>query len=385
MKLPDRGRETGDLLFNNWKDAPGILVAGASNGGKSVVINNLIYSAITAGCQLIICDDEDKAGDFKWCRDWVMEKGWGCDGIEYCAAVLEHVLDLYKQRSDVIKRYSKMNWWGLPDSVKEENPPILLVCDEIAQWAAPLTSPAGLSKDNPTRIKIEYEKGIHAMSYLALRRISQKARSAGIFFLYATQSATSVNGLDPSVRTNLASKILIGAKVSDPIRDNVLNDSKSAPKVGENIIKEGRSIGTGVAELVGQEACVYKGFYDEDKDKGLEWGDILRAHLQETNPPSGNSESGHWTWEEVLNQIPAAAEKPDDGGLYDTNDEDNDHFPTDGFGVDGRDVADADVPLKGAAAAAHASKLYEAGVGAQHVDALSAARNIARLSAMEGL
>ena len=48
MRLPDRGRETGDLLANNWQDAPGVLVAGASNGGKSVVINNLVYSALSS-------------------------------------------------------------------------------------------------------------------------------------------------------------------------------------------------------------------------------------------------------------------------------------------------------------------------------------------------
>lgn len=384
MKLPDKGRETGDLLFNDWKNGPGVLVAGASNGGKSVIINNLIYFALAAGCQLIICDDEDKAADFKWCRPWVMDKGWGCDGMEYCSATLEHVLDLCKQRADVIKRYDKMNWWGLPDEVKKENPPILLVCDEIAQWAAPFTVPAGLSKDNPTRISGEYEKGIRAISFLALKRISQKARFAGIFFLYATQSATAPNGLDPSVRLNLASKILVGAKVQDSVRDNVLNDAKNAPKVEENIIKEGRSIGTGVAELVGQEACVYKGFYDEDKKKGLEWADILRAHLEQVSPAPGDENSGRWSWEEVVNAVPAAGEKPDDG-MFDSIDNSDDGFPTDGFGEDGRDVADRDKPLKGAAAAAHASKLYAAGVDVPHMSAIDAAMNIGRLSAEKGL
>lgn len=387
MKLPDKGRETGDLLYNDWKQGPGVLVAGATNGGKSVVINSLIYSALKAGCQLIICDDEDKAADFKWCRPWVMDKGWGCDGIEYCAATLEHVLDLCKHRANVIKQYDKMNWWGLPDDVIRENPPILLVCDEIAQWASPITVPAGLSKDNPTRISGEYEKGVHAMNFIALKRISQKARFAGIFFLYATQSATAPNGLDPSVRTNLTSKILVGAKVQDAVRENVLNDAKNAPKVEENIIREGRSVGTGVAELVGQEACVYKGFYEEDKSRGMEWADILREHLEATHPAPGGSQSGRWSWEEVVNAVPAAAEKPDDGGMYaDGSDADRkDGFPTDGFGEDGRDVADRDQPLKGAAAAAHASRLYAAGVGAKHVSAVDAARTFARLSAQEGL
>lgn len=386
MKLPDRGRETGDMLFNDWKNGPGVLVAGASNGGKSVVINSLIYCALKAGCQLIICDDEDKAADFKWCRPWVIDKGWGCDGIEYCAATLEHVLDLCKHRANVIKKYNKMNWWGLPDDVKKENPPILVVCDEIAQWAAPIVVPAGLSKDNPTRISGEYEKGIHAISFLALKRISQKARFAGIFFLYATQSATAPNGLDPSVRLNLASKILVGAKVQDAVRENVLNDARTAPKVDEDIIREGRAIGTGVAELVGQEACVYKGFYEEDKSKSLEWADILRQHLEKYRPAPGNELAGHWAWEEVINAVPAAGEKPDDGGLYVTDEPaSRDGFPTDGFGEDGRDVADRDKPLTGAAKAAHASKLYAAGVDVPHVSGSDMAMSVSRDLAAKGM
>ena len=57
----------------------------------------------------------------------------------------------------------------------------------------------------------------------------------------------------------------------------------------------------------------------------------------------------------------------------------------DDFGEDGRDVADRDKPLKGAAAAAHASKLYAAGVDVPHMSAIDAAMNIGRLSAEKGL
>ena len=115
--------------------------------------------------------------------------------MESCAATLQHILDLSAVRANVINQYGKENWWGLPEDVRKQYPPILLVCDEIAQWAAPLTVPPGLSKDNPTRIKAEYEKGIRAMNYMALLKICQTVRFSGIFFLYAAQSATSQNGL----------------------------------------------------------------------------------------------------------------------------------------------------------------------------------------------
>lgn len=386
MKLPDRGRETGDLLYNDWKDASGVLVAGASNGGKSVVINCLVYAAVSAGCQLAVCDDKYKSVDFKWCRPWVIDHGWGCDSMESCAATLQHILDLSAVRANVINQYGKENWWGLPEDVRKQYPPILLVCDEIAQWAAPLTVPPGLSKDNPTRIKAEYEKGIRAMNYMALLKICQTVRFSGIFFMYAAQSATSQNGLDPSVRTNLPSKILLGDKVNDTVRGTVLNDAKNAPTVPSYLIEAGVSRGCGIAELVGQEACVYKGFYEDDHKHGKSWSDILREHMMDSNPPKGNDEAGHWSWNDIIVAVPAAAEKPDDGAMY----EDDDHSPSrleteGGFGEDGRDVADRDEPLKGAAAAAHASKLYAAGVDVPHVSAVAAARSLAKESAQQGL
>ena len=366
MRLPDRGRETGDLLANNWQDAPGVLVAGASNGGKSVVINNLVYSALSAGCDIAVCDDADKSADFIWCRDWVIDHGWGCDSKESIAATLQHVLDICAHRANLIKQYGKMNYYGLPEDVRRENPVLLLVCDEIAQWASPLTVPPGLSKDNPTRIKMEYEKGINATNYMLLRLISQKARFAGICFLYASQSATAPNGLDPSVRTNLSSRIIVGAKVSDSVRDNVLNDAKSAPKVGEYLISSGVSVGTGVCELGGKEACVYKSFYVDDKAHGLEFSDILRQHLMQRRPPQGNGQAGHWDWGSIVRTVPAAAEKPDDGSMYADDDEPVSRLEQEGgFGEDGRDVAERDAPLRGAARAAHMSAIEQAKLTAQ--------------------
>lgn len=389
MKLPDSGRETGDLLYNDWKDGPGVLVAGASNGGKSVVINSLIYGHLAAGGDLIVVDDSDKCADFRWCRPWVMDMGWGCDGIESCAAVLRHVMDLCSRRADAIKQYGAENWWGLPDEAKKEYPPILLVCDEISQWAVAPKIPTGLDKDNPDLIRAKYENTIQTSSFTSLLKISQKARFAGIRFLYAAQSATAQAGLDPKVRINLSSKILLGQKVQDSIRENVLNDAKHAPKVPENVIKDGRGIGTGIAELAGQEAVVYKGFYEDDHKHGKSYSDILKEHLQAIRPAPGNEKSGHLSWEQIVHLLPAAANKPDDGSMYADDDSEGDRplsrlEAEGGFGVDGRDVADHGAPLRGAARAAHASKLVEA-TNARHESAVDAARNIARLQAQSAM
>lgn len=122
MKLPERGRETGDWLSLDWKSGPGIMVAAAANSGKSVVINTLIAAALEAGFQLAICDDEDKSVDFQWCRPWVITHGWGCDSPESAAATLIHVLEICSYRSKLIKQYGVENWWGLPRDEQEKNP-----------------------------------------------------------------------------------------------------------------------------------------------------------------------------------------------------------------------------------------------------------------------
>lgn len=377
MKLPDKGRETGDVLCNDWKEAPGVLVSGQSGGGKSVIINSLIYGHLAAGGDIAIVDDADKSIDFTWCRPWVMDNGWGCDGIESCAATLQHVYDLCRPRAQVIKQYGKENWWNLPDDVKRDYPPLLLVCDEISQWAVPPKIPTGLEKDNPTLIRAKYENSIIQQNFMLLLKISQKARFAGIRFLYAAQSATAQAGLDPKCRINLASKILVGEKTSDTVRDQVLSDSHNAPKVPLNVVSAGRGKGTGVAELAGQDACVYKGFYEETPDKG--YSAILRDHLTRVRPPAGDDMSGHMSWREVCRLVPMALEKPDDGSQFDgegDGDESRSRLDVEGgFGVDGRDVAENDPPLRGAAAAAHASRLT----------GLEELQRIAALSAQKGM
>lgn len=369
MKLPDRGRETGDWIAVDWKQTPGVLVCGKTSGGKSTIINSLIYGALKAGMQLAVCDDKGKRVDFQWCRPWVMDKGWGCDGYAYCTAVLTYILQIYERRMQIIEREGKVNWWELPDGLREENPPILLVCDEIAQWAAPIQVPS-MAKDNPAYIKANWEKGIRGMNLILLRQVSQKVRAAGIFFLFATQSPTLPNGLDPSTKQNLA-PLLLGDRVKKDVREHSLSDPTGTPTPPENLISEGVAQGVGVAELTGQEACVFKGVYADGK--GLTWPDILKSHLVESRPPEGDSNSGHWAWEDVCAYVPYAAEKPDDGLAPDPDDREPSRLETEGgFGVDGRDVADRDQPLKGAAAAAH-------------VSAIEAARQSSRLAAERGM
>lgn len=359
VKLPERGRKSGEPAWIDWKNNPGVLVSGASNGGKSVLINSIIYNHLAAGGDLAVVDDADKSGDFAWCAPWIHSHCNGCDGIESCAAVLKYILEICSERADYIKERGRMNWYGLDEEDKRRYPLMLLVCDEIAQWAVPPKVPSGLDKDNPDLIRAKYEVAIKSASFTSLLRISQKARFAGICFLYSAQYANQQNGLDPSVRVNLTAKILPGEKVAGTVFDNVLNDPRSAPHVPQNVIRDGVGRGCGVAEITGQESFVYKGYYEEDPGHGREWSDILLERLESIRPRPQGSDCGRMPPEEITRLVPAAMERPGGG------DEDGEREPSrlereGGFGLDGRDAADRDEPLRGAARAAHASAVEQA-------------------------
>ena len=292
------------------------------------------------------------------------------------------MLEICSYRSKLIKQYGVENWWGLPKDEQEKNPLLLLVCDEVAQWAGSVTIPK-VSKDNPMRIRAEYEASIHAANITYAMKITQKARFSGVCFLFCGQSTRLQDGFDPGMRVNLTTVISPTLQPSTAVEE-LLGGAKDFPEIPENIMQPGISRGAGLIRLPGMKPVIYKGFYEENQKQRKSYSDLLRERLTAIRPPEGDMNSGHWSWDEIVNALPTAAEKPDDGMIDPGGDED-DGFPTDGFGEDGRDVADRDKPLKGAAAAAHASKLYAAGVDVPHMSAIDAAMNIGRLSAEKGL
>ena len=180
---------------------------------------------------------------------------------------------------------------------------------------------------------------------------------------------------------NLTTKLVVGEKVQESIYENVLNDARHSPRVPQNVIKDGVGKGCGVAEIPGKETCVYKAYYEDDKAHGLEWSDVLRNRLQGIRPAPGNMTQGHLSWDEIVSMVPAAADKPDDGMIDDDGD-DSRLAVEGGFGVDGRDVADHDAPLRGAARAAHASRVT---ADVHQFSAAEAARRTARELAEDGM
>lgn len=313
MRLPKMGHgETdGEPLILDFKDAPGLLVAGASNGGKSVILNNIIYGFLAGGGQLLVVNEHGKGmADFARWGEYLHEKGRGFDGLESVVATLTYVLEETQVRAKILEENGVANWWELPASVREEYPLWLLVADEIAQYAVPPKKIQG-EKDSPAVLENSYEIMMKSLAYQRLAQVSKTARYTGICFVYATQQPNQQNGIDPSIRNNLSNRILVGAKVADNIRDAALNDPKSAPRVPGNVVDGGRATGAAVAEIVNTPACVFKAFYEDsvalDGSKE-DFTSVLLDRLHEVREPVGDG--GAWSEEDIMQYVPQAADRP---------------------------------------------------------------------------
>lgn len=314
MKLPKLGQtETeGDTLMLDFKDSPGVLVAGMSNGGKSVVINNIIYGFLASGGQVLVVDEHGKGlADYMWVANRLHERGRGFDGLESIVATLRYVLEEAQLRARVLEQYGVANWWELSHEVKQDYPLWLLVADEIAQYAVAPKKIMG-DKDSPAVLANLYEISMKSLIYQLLANITKTARYTGICFVYATQQPNQQNGIDPSVRNNLATRLLVGAKVADNIRETALNDPKGAPKVPQNVIDEGRAVGSAVAETPNGEPCVFKAFFELGKnDDGsvLSFTGVLSARL-DARLGVARGDGGVWASEELIRYVPEMADKP---------------------------------------------------------------------------
>lgn len=102
-KLPNLGEKRGEPLCLDWEDASGVGVGGQSGGGKSVVIDNVIFSFLAAGGRLYVCDSVAKAADFLPFKPFVAKYGWGCAGPESTLTVLRYLLEEVKIRAKVLK------------------------------------------------------------------------------------------------------------------------------------------------------------------------------------------------------------------------------------------------------------------------------------------
>ena len=206
----------GNAITMNINAMPHLLVCGTTGSGKSICLNtmlvSLIYRYSPAEFRLIIIDPKKvEFKNFKNLPHLVFNDILGLDNR--AIAVLEWAVNEMDRRYDLFadlgyKDIFEFNRYAAEKGEKKM-PCILILIDEFAELV--MAQPQN-------KKKIE--------TYIG--RLAQKARSAGISLICATQRA-SVNVITGSIKANIASRICF--KTSSPVDSRVILDEQGADKL----------------------------------------------------------------------------------------------------------------------------------------------------------
>jgi len=264
MKLPAAGETVGETFYLDMNAGAHLQIGGTSGAGKSVTINCYLSTWLAKGASLAIIDLPTKSADFEWVKDFVRPGGWGCASPAQSAVAIRLIMEEGGRRSKLIKQHGVNDWKDLPKSAALE--PLIVVVDELTGLFALESVPkAGkgapqLLKDmaadaNRTNLFKEILKN-------GIKRVAAELRFTGVFLLLATQVASANTGIDPSLRTNLHHKLLLGAKPTEGNRRLVFSDPDRVPLIPENVRSDsGASRGVGSSEPEGDEPAIFKSYF----------------------------------------------------------------------------------------------------------------------------
>jgi S-DNA-T family DNA segregation ATPase FtsK/SpoIIIE len=246
----------GDAIAYNPRVDPHLLVAGASNGGKSVVLQAIIYGALVRGWDLYVADPTKGAADFRFAEPYA--KAVTIDPFE-AAAMMKAVYKEVVRRKNLNSQHAVGNYRLLPDDVRP--PHMLVVIDEFTSLmgADPVPKPS----DDPA---MDYERDLIIATNQAKSEIgvfagkcAREARSAGLTLVLATQKL-SAKLLDTipgagDLKVNL-SRMLLG-KTTNGDRMSALRAPFEAPDLGDAVPP-----GRGLWETTEGAAKIMQGWYE---------------------------------------------------------------------------------------------------------------------------
>lgn len=303
VALPAPGQSFGPEVSIDWRASSWALLAGQPGSGKSVTTNTVIAGALANGSQLVVVDDRSKAVDYLWCKPYVRDGGWGCDGLAEAVAVLRLVYDEGQRRAKALAAAGVTGWHELPAS--QQFPPVLVVVDEVTALLTPCRVPTGIPKDHPLKIEAVEENLLHSALDRTLQKIIAELRFVRVRALIASQVVNDRTGVGPSLKAKIGHHILCGVNPSKTARTQALADESSVPNVPDNVRSDPRaSIGVGVAELEGRAPCVFKSYFATT--------DQYRAALERLGIPKSKRPSP--SSEEVAKYAPSLSDEADSAG-----------------------------------------------------------------------
>lgn len=312
-------------------------------------MQSIVYQALIKDFQLAIINTPAKKGDYNWALPYVEDNWWGCESRTEALTVAALVNEEGVRRGELLSKYGVNKWQELPENIKAANPPIFLVADELAAQLNAPNVPSGLKKEiketNPKFIKMAQDYLEAKLLTAVLNNIVSVHRAVGIRVTYLTQRPSKTEGFPPELKSLLPHRVMLGSTPSESDKNMAYRDPKKVPDIPPWIQSDSSAArGCGAADLEGETPQVIKGYFATSEA----YEDALKKRLGAGSP---SLERVRPTEAQIKLHVPVINESIDD--FDDDDDDDEPRRPTpQGFGRDGRDVADKD-ELKGAAKAAH--------------------------------
>lgn len=224
--LDTRGKLTDRPLTYRWApDSTGLLIAGACASGKTVLARQIAQAMLEHDCTLALCSSQGKQVEWEFARDY-RNPYWGA-GPDDVNRALHTLIAEQEHRLDTLVDYHVGGWQYLPDEVHDRMPRILLVCDDMADYMAPVDIPRLI----PIRMLGREARRQHVRedNRRTLRRITAAARFTGIHVICLAQQVREQAGMPVDLHTLFDSKILLGASSDDQVRDMFASSAPIVP------------------------------------------------------------------------------------------------------------------------------------------------------------
>ena len=246
-------------------DSVGALIVGLAGAGKSVSTQAILFSALAKGWDIALINTVDKATDFIWAKPFVADHLWGCDSVAQAVAVAKLVAERGEHMGRLLTEHRVSKWQDLPAGVRRENPPLLLVADELAALLTADPLPSGLSKEMkelPEFLQMQQDLLESKLLATALSKIPAVYRAAGIRVVYLTQQPNERYGFSTKLKGNLPHRVMLGVSPSQAEKGHAFRTPEKVPDVPTNIAQDNTvARGVGLAHLDGQEPVVFKGYF----------------------------------------------------------------------------------------------------------------------------
>lgn len=268
LKLPLGTSVSGEPILWDRSVDPHLKVIGTTGAGKSVGIQNALFSSILSGFDVVVVDSVKEATDFEFARPYAL--AFATD-IFAAAGVMERAYEEVRARVALNAQYKVGSYLDLPPEVRPKE--MLVVIDEFTSAISLDTVPP--QSDSPVveaeRAKIAARNNAKLKLGTIAGKLGREARSAGVALLLGGQklAVEDLKKVGAGELKGMMATLFVGKPKSQGDLMSALSSWELAPDLGASVPK-----GRGMFESMVSAPEMIQVWFDPDKQ------DFFTRHLQ---------------------------------------------------------------------------------------------------------